>query len=150
MNIATKKQVLVISKKDILSAIAHWGIRQSPYIFPKNLEAALNAVSAAIDNKKIFPDKGAPRGPQDYAEITVEKLDALLEELIHKTPEVNIWNVTQVEQEMGITDPEDEKRTVKFGSADRHGNHQSEDYSFIDLYALHNNVLTLIVTENAQ
>lgn len=141
---------IIISKKDIIAAVAFWGIKQSPYFFPKNLEIALTALSKRIDEKKIFKTTMPAQSPDDYLEITEDKLKVLINDLIFNTPEVAIWNVTKTEQTAGITDPTDEKRTVKFGGADRTGPWETADNSFIDLYALEQNVFTLMLTESAQ
>ena len=136
----------IITKNDLTSAIAYWGIKQSPYAFPKNMEAALVALEKRIDEKNIFksPDK---KVIDSYKTIGNKELKSLIDDLIKNTPEVAIWNVTQVEQNNGITDPKDEKRTVKFAATSRFGPMQPEDNDFIDLDALSMNVYGMVSDE---
>ncbi|MFA6570395.1 MAG: hypothetical protein WCT77_04085 [Bacteroidota bacterium] len=133
----------IITKNEIIAAITYWGIRQSPYDFPVNLENALIALSKKIDEKKIFktPEK---KTTNSYLEITDEQITDLIKDLIFNTPEIAIWNVTKIEQDKGITDPNDEKRTVKFAATSRYGAMQVADRDFIDLDALRQNVCGML------
>jgi len=137
----------VISKNQIIAAIAYWGVIQSPYLFPKNLDAALLAVSNRIDEKHIF--KSPKKGDfNSMIQTSEEKICLIINDLINKTPEIAIWNVTQAEQNAGIIDPLDKNRTIKFNAACRMGPMQSDDMSFIDLSALEHNVCkTLLYRE---
>lgn len=130
-----------ISKKDIISTIAYCGISQSPYVFPKNLEKALDALGQRIDKKKIFNSK---LEKSIGLEMIDRNMRLLVKDLIFNTPEIAIWNVTQVEQNVGITDPKDEARTVKFAGTSRYGAMQEQDLSFIDLDALSQNVCKML------
>lgn len=137
----------LISKNDIISAIAYWGIQQSPYLFPKNLAEALTAVGKRIDEKKLFDSKAESGMPNSYLEFEAKDFIKLIKDLIFNTPEIAIWNVTQVEQNNGITDPNDEKRTIKFTGTSRYGSMQDEDNSFIDLDALRMNICNMIFND---
>lgn len=137
----------VISKQDILSSIAYWGIQQSPYAFPDNLQEALISLSARIDKKKIF--KTSKKISMDsFLEITEDNLRNLVKDLIFNTSEISIWNITKIEQDKGITDYKDKKRTVKIAATSRYGKMQSEDLSFIDLDALRKNVCNMLWENN--
>lgn len=139
-----KKMTTVITKNDIISAVAYCGIRQSPYLFPKNLEVALKALEKSIDSKKIFesPEK---RNSKGYAVLENSEIQKIVEDLIFNTPEIQIWNVTQVEQDNGITRHDDPKRTIKFAATSMAGPLQSQDRDFIDLDALRQNVCGMIL-----
>ena len=109
--------------------------------FPKNLEAALEALSKSIDNLGIFKNS-EKRG--HYLEVQDDKaFYDLFETLIFDTPEISIWNVTQVEQNNGITKHDDPARKVKFGFVGR-GIHTAEDNDFIDLDALTRNAFSML------
>ena len=133
----------IISKTDIISAIAYWGIRQSPYVFPKNLGNALHALNKKIDEKDIFKSK-IKNEIDGYAEMTEKEITQVVKDLIFNTPEINLWNITQVEQNNGIIDPEDKARTVHYAGTSRYGSMQSPDKSFIDLHALAQNVCKML------
>lgn len=79
-----------------------------------------------------------------YKRFTEVELVALIDRVVKQTPEIAIWNVTQVEQDAGITDPEDPKRSIKYGLVSMHGSHQRADRDFIDLDALVRNVANSI------
>ena len=132
-----KKSENIVSSHSILSSLAYWGIRQSPYLYPKNLEKALDAVFDNLVAWGIFPvDKKAHTS---YRRFTDKELLALIERVVKETPEVAIWNVTQVEQDAGITDPEDPKRSVRYGFVSRYDGPPA-DRDFIDLDALIRNI----------
>jgi hypothetical protein len=129
----------IITKNDILSIMAYCAIRQSPYDFPLNLESALTALAKRIDEKNIFKSpKKKTTGA--YLQMDYQKIIELIKDLVFNTPEIAIWNVTKFEQDKGITDPNDEKRTVKFAAVSIDGPLQPEDRDFIDLDALRMNV----------
>lgn len=136
---------VVVTKSDIIAAIAYCGIRQSPYHYPKNLSEALAVLSVSIDKAHIF-DSDKKRG--HYLKVEDFKwFYDVIKKLIFDTPEIAIWNVTQVEINEGITDPEDPRRKVKYGLVGR-GIGIPEGRDFIDLDALARNVYNLIVTDN--
>ena len=133
----------IISKTDIISAIAYWGIRQSPYVFPKNLGNSLHALNKKIDEKDIFKSKDKDK-IDSLMEMTEDYIAMLVKDLIFNTPEITLWNITQVEQNNGIIDPEDKARTVHYAGTRRYGAMQSNDKSFIDLHALAQNVCKML------
>lgn len=138
---------IVVSKDRIISAIAYCGIQQSPYLFPKNLEKALTALGKAIDEKGIFNAEGK-NVLDNYKGFEEVELRDLLKNLVFNTPEIQIWNVTQVEQDNGIKLWDDKKRTIKYAATSRYGAMQSEDNDFIDLDALRSNVLGMLYNQD--
>ena len=133
----------LITKTDIISAFSYWGVILSPYVFPKNLQEALESLSKRIDKKKIF--KCSEKYSMDsFLEVNEGTLMSLVKDLIFNTPEISIWNVTKMEQDKGITDYKDKRRTVKFSATSRYGKMQAEDFSFIDLDALRQNVCNML------
>ena len=144
--IQTKPEITtaIITKNDILSVMTYWAIRQSPYNFPLNLESALTSLSKKIDELEIFksPKKKTPGA---YRKMDVEEISALIKFLVFEIPEIAIWNVTKLEQDNGITDPNDEKRTIKYSFVSATGSNTSEDRDFIDLDALRGNVTQMLL-----
>ena len=107
-----EEKKIVTSKSEILAAVAYCGVKQSPYAYPKNLIESLAALSKKIDDEKIF-ESPVKHDYQSYRTFdTYKELDQLIEHLIKSTPEISIWNVTQIEQDNGITNAEDPNRTV--------------------------------------
>ncbi len=135
---------LLISKNNIISAIAFFGIKQSPYSFPTNLESALTAVEKRIDEKQLFK---SPKKKQNnsYLSISPTEMKSLINDLIFNTPEIAIWNITKFEQDQGFTDPNDKDRPIKLAFTSSDGPMQSEDRDFIDLDALSNNVCGMLM-----
>ena len=137
----------LITKADIISAFSYWGIVLSPYVFPKNFQEALEALSKRIDKKKIF--KSSEKYSMDsFLEVNRSELMSLLEDLIFNTPEISIWNVTKMEQDKGIKDYKDKRRTIKISVTSRYGKMQSADLEFIDLDALRQNVFKMLWENN--
>lgn len=140
---------IIITKFDIISAIAYCGIQQSPHLFPENLDGALIALEKRIDERRIFKSPRKKNDVNIFLEIEQSELMPLIRELIFNTPEISIWNVTKMEREtLGITDHKDAKRPVKLSGTSRYGEMQPEDMDFIDLDALSQNVCNMIL--NAQ
>lgn len=143
-NEVEKTEKLVISKVDILSALSYWGIRQSPYDFPKNLEKALAAASKRLDEFFGEHDK---LSVSSYKVTNVEEIRKVIKDLVFNVPEIAIWNVTQIEIDNGISDPEDPKRTIRYSFAGR-GIKSKADVDFIDLDALRRNMENIIAEYN--
>lgn len=133
----------IITKSDIISALAAMAIKQSPYTFPRNLQAALGEVGRRIDELGLFKST-EKREYASYLEMQNEHIYTLVNDLIKQTPEVAIWNVTKYEQDMGITDPNDPNRPVKFGFVSRDSGPKA-DFDFIDLDALCRNVVNMLI-----
>lgn len=133
----------IISRQGIISAIAYWAVFQSPYDHPIGLEKALLAVANKIDQMEAF--KSNKKGTLEcFEEFTHEELVALLSDLIFHVPEINIWSIAKSEQDKGITDPHDDRREITFSGFTRFGPLQSPDNSFVDLNAMHQNVLEML------
>jgi hypothetical protein len=135
----------VISKSDILSAVACCGIEQSPYIFPKNLQDAITALSNKIDAENIFASPIKLSASSYRVFIDEQAVLNLIDHLIKDTPEIAIWNVTQKEQYNGITDARDPQREIKNILISR-CSIPPEDDDFIDLDALVRNILAMLKT----
>lgn len=133
----------IVTKTNIISAIAYWAIRQSPYDVPQKLEAAIEALSKRIDEKGIF-ESTEKKSMQSYKEIDGQEIFKLVTDLCHNTPEVAVWNITQYELDKGFTDPNDVNRPVKFGTSSRY-DHPKAHYDFIDLDALARNATNMIL-----
>jgi len=102
------------SKHAVLGALASCAIRQSPYVCPENLEAAI------FDAHKKFPD------PDDYFETDCQCLRLAVRDLIERVPHMTAWNK-----------PKKGKHEYVF--VDRHSK-PDPDHDFIDLDALARNV----------
>ncbi len=135
---------VVISKHSLIAAIGYCGIRQSPYDFPLNLERALDAVSKRIDSANVFKST-EKKSVGSYLSTTPAEAKKLIHDLVFNTPEIAIWNVTKREQDNGITDPNDEKRTVKYAFCSSDGTSSRQDVDFIDLDALVMNVYGMAI-----
>ena len=109
------RRTVVVSFHGIIAAIAYWGIRQSPYTYPKNLTVAMDALEKRMIELNIFKDSEKKSGGS-YLSIDTKELEAFLTNLIKHTPEIAMWNITQKELDMGITDAEDDNRPVKWGA----------------------------------
>lgn len=138
------KEEYIVTPNDIISALAYWAIRQSPYWVPKNLQLALEAAQKHI--VKMY-DESDKKSIQSYKSRSLKDISSCIKSVIFDVPEIAIWNVTQVEIDNGITDPDDPSRSVRFGMVGR-GITTPEDKDFIDLDALHRNVLEQVLTRN--
>ncbi len=133
----------IITKNEIICAVAYYGIYQCPYNTPDELEKALKALVKRLDSKGIF-NSLTKSTIDNHVEFTSKQINSLLEDLIFNTPEIAIWNVSKSERKKGITDPNDPKRTVTFSATSRHGQMQPDDQGFIDLHALQMNVFRML------
>ena len=133
---------IVVSKSAILASLAYCAIKQSPYERPANLEAALDAVSKKIDELKLFASD-RKQSYDSYNSFTCKELQEIIGAIVHIVPEVAIWNVTKVEQDNGITSPDDPNRSVKMSFVSRFSITDA-DKDFIDLDALSRNVINFV------
>ena len=119
----------LFSKKDILSGVAKWGIAQSPYHRPENLEIVIDKLDKAID--PLF--EADPYGKwlklsyQDIIEFVFKHTTAI--------PEFEAWNEPKIDSGQ------------KFVSSSRFHS-PKPDYDFIDLHALARNVANDILWES--
>lgn len=132
----------IISKNDILSSLAYCAIRQSPYNYPENLLNALQDVSNYLDNMGIFKST-AKHDYDSYLHVNEKYLLNLITQIIKNVLSVSIWNVSKVEQNNGISDPNDTNRTNKHAFVSRYS-YPTPDYDFIDLDALIRNTFNMI------
>lgn len=115
-----------VAKKDIVSGIAKWGILQSPYNLPDNLEVVINKFTTLL----------TPLFPNHFIQISYEDIQSIVLFEGAKIPEFVEWNnrkngrdgtgfVTAVSK----PDPDDD---------------------FIDLHALARNVANDIIRQDFQ
>ena len=136
---------IILSKSDILAALAYCAVKQSPYDFPKNLQVALEKAAEYIDGSKVF-ESNTKLETKSYKHFTDDELYKFVKDIIFNVKEIALWNVTKIEQDNGITDPEDPNRSVKFSFVSRNSC-PAPDLDFIDLDALHRNVLNMLYSD---
>ena len=115
-------------RKQTVAEVAKWAIRQSPYVFPENLE------SASVKLLKLLPTGDYELG---YFELSAEAFEKLLLEILLSIPEVLLW-----------TEPKN-KTGNKFIFCSAYDKPQA-DNDCIDIYALVRNVRLELVKEATQ
>lgn len=118
-----KEKTFYFSKNDILSGIAKWGVAQSPYHRPANLEVVLDKL-----NKKLTPL--FKRNKFNWKKMSYEKIKEFIFKHATSIPEFVAWN--------------EPKLTGWSGYVTGHSDIKP-DYDFIDLHALVRNVTNDIV-----
>ena len=125
-----KEKEFLVSKKYILSEVAKWAVKQSPYHRPDNLEVVLDKLNEQI-GKWSAENMG-------YEKFTYNKLRDYLNRELKKIPEFLLWN----ERKNG------NQSEYKF--IDRYSKDDNPDDDFIDLDALIRNVTNSIVREGTE
>jgi len=77
----------LFSVKDITGAFAMWAVRQSPYNCPDNLDGAIERLEEELHGANIFNPKRL-----DFAELSCDEIEALLEECFRKITFIKEWN----------------------------------------------------------
>jgi hypothetical protein len=115
---------IIVDNKQIVSYLAKWAIRQSPYCIPANLEKALLLSTAYLNllNEERF-----------YI-ISVKKLRKILDEMIQQIPEIRNWNNSK----------SGDKKYVFVSAFDV----PNPDEDFIDLNALSMNIVIDCLNEH--
>lgn len=117
----------LISKKDILSALAYWIVRQSPYNNPE-VSPALGAFDQRLSDY-VFMEEDS------FREFSYDELRNLINEHVFASiPEIRIFNDAKI------------KTDAPFLCVDAYHT-INPDYDFIDLTALARNVFFTILRE---
>jgi hypothetical protein len=122
------KPQMVFSDKALTSTIAMWVIKQSPYLFPENLEEAIDSIREQF--LKESPDNKVEVIADDeyYFKYNIEELRVFLEKLFESNKYFIKYNQPKI-----VTG------ALMQGSASRY--HKTKpDYDFIDLSALARNI----------
>jgi hypothetical protein len=114
----------LVSKKNILSEVAHWAVAQSPYHRPDNLEIVLDKLNILL---------GEWKENLGYREMTYPDIKEYLKDLLYQIPEFMLWN----ERKNG------NKSAFQF--VIRYSKDIDPDNDFIDLDALIRNVSNSII-----
>lgn len=128
----TKEYPFLLS--DFLGTIAYCAVRQSPYdCGPENLQQVLGEFA---NNSKAYMHRSVGTY---HTMLTRQGLKDFLATHLESIQGFRHWNLTKVEIDQGITDPDSEDRPVKFSFTSSHGG-PAADHDFIDLDALLGNV----------
>jgi phage FluMu protein Com len=131
---------MVISKKELLGAIAYCGMRQCPHNIPRKFNEVIDKVSQIVDKEfdsmGSFKSKAFENGKEFYN---------WLKTTLTSIQEFNEWNLSENEYRKGIS-VDDESRP-KYLCVDRYSN-VPEDNDFIDLDACIRNIYGLMLNEN--
>ena len=117
------------SKKDVLSGFARWGVRQSPYSRPNNLEETLDQLDSIFE----LEFHG-----QKYIKMGYEEIKDFLFKNAEKSTAFVKWN-----------EPKKKSDNPLVGTSSRYWT-TKPDYDFIDLYALVRNIANDIIREDSQ
>lgn len=129
-----------VTVRDLKSAMAYCAIRQSPEVFPRNLEVVLEKIQNHCEDKFVHECFDFI-----FYNFTSNELREFIEQMINDIPEIKDWNLSMMEKKMGITDIEDPSRNKRV-CVFVHGDLQL-DQDFIDLHALSRNVTNLILAK---
>lgn len=136
----------IVTTRDILAAFAANIIRQSPYSGVENLPTILEDIRVYLISLG-FVDENTVKDKYDtslYHTMTTEEIYDILKNIRDNVPTFNMLNITKVELDAGITDPNDEKRSIKMSIVGR-GIYIPRDRDFIDLDACIRNVYNTII-----
>jgi len=140
---------LILTARDITSAFAYCITKGSPHAKVENLSDILEDIRAYLI-KEDFKDENDYTDAYNvrlYTHIERDKLHALLARIRDNVPSFNKLNITKVELDNGITDPNDPKRSLKMGFVGRRISNP-RDHDFIDLDACIRNAERLILNED--
>jgi len=138
MNYRKAKGIKILfTSDDILAAFAFWGIRQSPYHRPDDLELILDRMKELIEEDFASEKAG-------FKEMTMKEIQTYSRELIEKIPELKNWNLSRFEKNQGVkVDDPSRGFGMTCGLEE-----PKPDYDFIGLDALARNVSHIIFLEN--
>ena len=136
----------IVTTRDILAAFAASIIRQSPYSGVENLPTILEDIRMYLISLD-FVDENTVKDKYDtslYRMMTTDEIYDTLKKIRDNVSTFNMLNITKVELDAGITDPNDENRSMKMSIIGR-GIYTSRDRDFIDLDACIRNVYNQII-----
>ena len=139
---------LIVTVRDILAAFARCIVSQSPYPKVDNLPIILEDIRTHLISLG-FIDELTLKDKYDtslYVHKDSNEIYKILKSIKDNVPSFGQLNITKVELEAGITDPNDPKRTIKMSIVGR-GIYSPRDRDFIDLDACIGNVYNIIVSE---
>ena len=120
----------LFSKKQLLGLVALWGIRQSPYHRPDNLEIVIDKLNEIVT--PFF------RKDQEFEfmELPYEGIKDFVFKYTCSIPEFMAWNEPKIHSDSPLIGTSSRFLTIK------------PDYDFIDLHALARNVANDILFES--
>lgn len=128
-----EREKVMVFLNHITGAVALWGIRQSPYDFPENLEVVIQKLS------DILRPKAETIGRQEILWFNDRReLYSLVDTSLKAIPEFEDWNVPVAERGL----PEDQRTQFAFISMYDSG--PEPDHDFIDLDAVVQNVVHMV------
>lgn len=122
-------KTFLVSKRDILSEVAHWAVAQSPYHRPYNLEIVLDKLNTLL---------GEWKENLGYRKMTYPDIKEYLKTILFQIPEFMLWN----ERKNG--------NKSEFQFVSRYSKDIDPDNDFIDLDALIRNVANSIIREGTE
>lgn len=134
---------LLVSKKDLVSFVSHWAVRQSPKEVPDNLELVLYKFQ---DHIEPYFDNLEPKD-LGFMEMNLTELTKFIKGNLITIKEFRDWNLSEAERKMNVDINDDSRGDYcnQFISI-----HQDIDplYDFVDLDALIRNVSHDIYDQN--
>lgn len=121
-------KTILVSKKQVVSELAKWAVRQSPYTVPENLGIALQHANEFLTGRLTVEFTFG------YYSLKEQDLSNLIYEMVRSVPEIKAWNQPK------------NKSQVDFVFVSLFDQPNPGD-DFIDLDALAMNILTGLTTE---
>ncbi len=135
---------MLVSRKQLISEIARFGIAQCSKLLPFELEQTLQDINKEMAATPKF--KKADKSNHGYAEFDdCYNLNKYLSHVLLMVPRFEKWNLTPHEYKKGV-DPNSEERP-KFSFTDSYTKVDAE-HDFIDLDALIRNVANTCEAEH--
>ena len=130
----------MVTKDEVLAAIAYWGTRQDPYNTPENLEIVISKMRDMIENefKKDMPNFY-------YQEFQKSQIEDWLQQKLMDIEEFVDWNLSHIEKQNGIKVNDENRGSFLFTSA---SSHTPEEHDFIDLDACIRNIANMLMIED--
>lgn len=142
LNIEEVKDKIVITPRDIIAAFSYCILKQSPYTSVTNLVEILEDIRKELINIG-YPDENAYFDKYSvhlYLHKSYDDIYKDLEKIRDNVESFKRLNITKFELDKGISDCNDDKRSVKFAVVGR-GIINNRDKDFIDLDACIRNVV---------
>lgn len=128
---AMSDRKLLVSRRQLVASLAHWGIRQAPYTLPDDLVYVL--LKFDEDLSKQWTDDPV----FSFAEFTRKELTELLRSTLMAIPQFKDWNLSAVEKDKGVKVDDESRKPFMFTSR----YHQPKpEHDFIDLDAIIGNI----------
>jgi hypothetical protein len=133
-------KLVVVMIKSLRGHVARWAVQQSPYeTGPEGLDKALAEVTKRFYASPLLERLAPPYHHTPFIQLQPRRsvLHPWLEALLFDIPEVAAWNVRKNGREGA-------------GFADAYSGPGNPDDSFIDLYALVQNIASSLIADNIE